>query len=62
VPHTVLDDLLTLAGQPKAGEAVTFTGEDPVLPTRFLMGELGAAAIAAAALLNLARATRPGAD
>jgi len=46
----ILEDLLALAGGTPADGAVKFRGSDPVLPTRFRMGELGAAAIAAAAL------------
>jgi len=45
-----LDDLLARADVAPAEERVTITGQDPVFPTRFRIGELGAAAIAAAAL------------
>ena len=50
MPYPILEDLFSRAGQPPAGHAITFAGEDPVLPTSFRMGELGAASIAAAAL------------
>ena len=46
----ILDDVLARAGQPAAGDAVTFRGADPILPTAFRVGDLGAAAIAAAGL------------
>ena len=46
----ILDDILAFAGQPAAGDAVTFHGADPVFPTTFRMSEFGAATIAAAAL------------
>jgi crotonobetainyl-CoA:carnitine CoA-transferase CaiB-like acyl-CoA transferase len=47
-PSAILDDLLRRAGLP-ADQPVTFTGADPVLPTPFRIGDLGAASIAAAA-------------
>jgi len=46
----VLDDVLTGAGVAPAGYAVTLRGADPVFPTPPRVGELGAAAITAAAL------------
>jgi crotonobetainyl-CoA:carnitine CoA-transferase CaiB-like acyl-CoA transferase len=46
----LLDDVLTGIGQAKADGVVTFTGEDPVLPSIFRIGEVGAAVIAANAL------------
>jgi len=46
----ILDDVLATAGAAPAGDAVTLRGADPVLPTPPRTGELGAAAIAAAAL------------
>ncbi|MCU1415201.1 MAG: carnitine dehydratase [Microbacteriaceae bacterium] len=49
-PAELLDDILATVGEPAAGGAVTFNGVDPVLPTAFKMGELGAASIGAAAL------------
>ena len=49
-PESILDDILATAGRPPAGDAVRVHGQDPVLPTIFRMGDLGAAAIAAAAL------------
>jgi crotonobetainyl-CoA:carnitine CoA-transferase CaiB-like acyl-CoA transferase len=45
----LLDDILAGLGE-KPGD-VSFAGADPVLPTRLRLGELGAAAIAAAAVL-----------
>jgi crotonobetainyl-CoA:carnitine CoA-transferase CaiB-like acyl-CoA transferase len=48
--HDILSDILARAAQPDAGDQVTFRGADPVFPTRFRMGDLGAATIAAAAL------------
>lgn len=36
--------------EPDADSAVTFSGRDPILPTSFLVGALGAATTAAAAL------------
>jgi crotonobetainyl-CoA:carnitine CoA-transferase CaiB-like acyl-CoA transferase len=47
-PAAILDDLLTLADVPAGDQRVTFSGADPVLPTPFRIGDLGAAAIAAA--------------
>lgn len=46
----LLDDLLRLAGEPRAGDAVEIVGQDPILPTVFPLGESGAACIAASAL------------
>jgi crotonobetainyl-CoA:carnitine CoA-transferase CaiB-like acyl-CoA transferase len=48
-PVELLDDILTGVGQPVSGGSVHFHGADPVLPTAFRIGELGAAAIGAAA-------------
>ena len=45
----LLDDILAGLGEKPAD--VTFAGADPVLPSRLRLGELGAAAIAAAAVL-----------
>jgi crotonobetainyl-CoA:carnitine CoA-transferase CaiB-like acyl-CoA transferase len=47
-PAAILADLLTVAGVPAGDQRVTFRGADPVLPTPFRIGDLGAAAIAAA--------------
>ena len=48
---TALHELLSLAGlPPDAAPDVAIAGGDPVLPTRFRIGEAGAAAIAAAAV------------
>jgi crotonobetainyl-CoA:carnitine CoA-transferase CaiB-like acyl-CoA transferase len=52
MPGVILDELMKLAGEPPTGETgqrVTFGGTDPILPTPFRIGDLGAAAIAAAA-------------
>ncbi|HEV7663598.1 MAG TPA: CoA transferase, partial [Chloroflexota bacterium] len=46
----LLDDLLRAAERPPGADTVQFTGADPVLPSRFPLGEAGAATIAAAAL------------
>jgi len=47
----ILADVLARAGVPlRPGEEIGFAGADPVFPTTHRMGELGAAAIAAAAL------------
>jgi hypothetical protein len=47
---SILDDVLADVGAAPAGGAVTLRGADPVFPTPPRVGELGAAAIAAAAL------------
>lgn len=50
-PARALDDLLRLGGRAPAGpDAVVINGQDPVLPTRYLLGAAGAAAIAAVGL------------
>ena len=46
----ILDELMKLAGEPSAGEEVSFAGADPVLPTPFRIGDFGAAAIGASAV------------
>jgi len=46
----LLEHILQLAGTPSAAGDVEFIGADPVFPSVFPMGELGAASIAAAAL------------
>ena len=52
-PAAILDDLMLLAGEEPPGQSaaprVAFRGADPVLPTPFRIGDLGAAAIAAGA-------------
>ena len=46
--RAALQDLLTLAErQPAADDEIVITGRDPVLPTNFLLGTAGSAAIAA---------------
>jgi crotonobetainyl-CoA:carnitine CoA-transferase CaiB-like acyl-CoA transferase len=46
--RAALQDLLTLAErQPAADDEIVVTGRDPVLPTNFLLGTAGSAAIAA---------------
>lgn len=49
-PTELLDQMLATAGEERAGDDVTIAGADPVLPTPFRIGEVGAAAIAAAAV------------
>ncbi|MGH3207959.1 MAG: CoA transferase [Trebonia sp.] len=49
-PAAVLDELMKLAGEQPAGPRATFGGADPVLPTAFRIGDLGAAVIAACAV------------
>ena len=46
----ILDELMRLAGEQPAGRRATFGGADPVLPTPFRIGDLGAAVIAAGAV------------
>jgi crotonobetainyl-CoA:carnitine CoA-transferase CaiB-like acyl-CoA transferase len=46
--RSALSDLLRLAGRPPVtGDEIALSGRDPVLPTRYLLGTAGAAAIAA---------------
>ncbi len=64
MPHAALTELLSLAGlPPEAAKVVAFCGADPVLPTRFRIGAVGAAAIGAAAVaaaeLYAARSGQP---
>jgi crotonobetainyl-CoA:carnitine CoA-transferase CaiB-like acyl-CoA transferase len=49
-PGAILEELMKQAGEPPAGQRATFGGADPVLPTPFRIGDLGAAAIAAGAV------------
>jgi crotonobetainyl-CoA:carnitine CoA-transferase CaiB-like acyl-CoA transferase len=49
-PAAVLDELMKLAGEQPAGQRATFSGADPILPTPFRIGDLGAAVIAAGAV------------
>lgn len=44
---TALDELLSLRRLPAPTESIEMTGHDPVLPTRFALGEAGAAVLAA---------------
>ncbi|MCW2892062.1 MAG: hypothetical protein JWO75_1551, partial [Actinomycetia bacterium] len=46
-PAAILDELMKLAGEQPAGQRATFSGADPILPTPFRIGDLGAAVIAA---------------
>src|SRR4051812_21178717 len=46
----LLDELMSVAGQPPASGQVEFAGADPVFPTTFRFGEAGAATIAATAV------------
>lgn len=48
--NELLADLLRAVGEPTDTSQVTFLGRDPILPTPFRIGDLGAAAIAASAL------------
>ena len=52
VASAALDSILTLVGEEPAADEVSFHGADPVLPTPFRIGELGAASIASAALMT----------
>ena len=46
--HAALDELLDIGNLPRsAGERVTITGDDPVLPTRYRIGTAGAGVLAA---------------
>src|SRR6266436_5435680 len=50
-PREILSDLWTLAGgEPAAPDAVTLTGEEPLLPSSFRIGAAAQASIAASAL------------
>ena len=49
-PGAILEELMKLAGEPPAQQRATFTGADPILPTPFRIGDLGAAVIAASAV------------
>ena len=51
LPQAALHQLLVAAGRaPRPDDEVTFTGVEPVLPTRFLLATAGAAALAAVGL------------
>jgi len=51
MPDAPLDELLNLAGIPESrASQLEIAGSDPVLPTRFRVGEVAAAAIAAGAI------------
>jgi hypothetical protein len=50
VPTRLLDEIMAVAGEPPASSEVTFNGQDPIFPTPLLIGEVGAATIAAAAV------------
>ncbi len=50
MPYQYLDDLMLIAGEPPAGKDVEFIGADPIFPTPFRIGDLGAATIGAAAV------------
>src|SRR6185437_6841672 len=49
-PGAILEELMKLAGEQPAQQRATFTGADPILPTPFRIGDLGAAVIAASAV------------
>lgn len=51
VPAGLVQRLLSLVGEDPGGSTIEFAGADPVLPTPFRVGEAGAAAIGASALL-----------
>ena len=50
MPTQILADLMARAGEDVPLNGVTFRGEDPVFPTPYRIGDLGAAAIASAAV------------
>lgn len=49
MPHELLDHLMTIAGEAPASKEVEFIGADPIFPTAFRFGDMGAATIGAAA-------------
>ncbi|HEY1821459.1 MAG TPA: CoA transferase [Trebonia sp.] len=49
-PAAILDELMKLAGEQPAGQRAVFNGADPIFPTPFRIGDLGAAVIGAAAV------------
>jgi crotonobetainyl-CoA:carnitine CoA-transferase CaiB-like acyl-CoA transferase len=51
LPTDLVDRLLSLVGEDRGGSTIEFAGSDPVLPTPFRVGEAGAAAIGASALM-----------
>jgi crotonobetainyl-CoA:carnitine CoA-transferase CaiB-like acyl-CoA transferase len=51
MPAEQLGRLLSVVDEDPGGSTIEFTGSDPVLPTQFRVGELGAAAIGASALM-----------
>ncbi|MBO0885852.1 MAG: hypothetical protein J2O38_00535 [Acidimicrobiales bacterium] len=51
VPTELVERLLSLVGEDPGGSTIEFAGSDPVLPTPFRVGEVGAAAIGASALM-----------
>src|ERR1700694_259433 len=50
MPHALLDELMTIAGEPAASASVDFSRNDPIFPTPLRIGEAGAATIAATAV------------
>jgi crotonobetainyl-CoA:carnitine CoA-transferase CaiB-like acyl-CoA transferase len=51
VPTEQIGRLLSLVGEDPGGSTIEFAGSDPALPTPFRVGEAGAAAIGASALM-----------
>lgn len=49
-PGDLLDELMAAVGEPPAAGEADFAGSDPVFPTLFRIGDLGAATIAACAV------------
>ncbi len=50
MPQTTLNDLLSMAGEEPSDPTIEFHGRDPIFPTPFRIGDLGAAVIGASAL------------
>ena len=51
LPAGLVDRLLSIVGEERGGSTIEFAGSDPVLPTPFRVGEVGATAIGASALM-----------
>ncbi|MBV8084571.1 MAG: CoA transferase, partial [Chloroflexi bacterium] len=49
MPASLLDQLMAMAGEEPASAFVEYAGQDPIFPTPFRIGDLGAASIGAAA-------------
>src|ERR1051326_1337613 len=50
MPYELIDQLMSIAGEPPAGKEIEFRGADPVFPTAFRFGDAGAAIIGASAV------------